>query len=67
MGQEEKKEDKSDQISFYSDDSYEYCPFDDDLAAISSFKNKFNLIIPLLDFADLPDYETSDEEEEEEE
>ena len=66
MGQEPPEQKKDDEISFYSDDSYEYCPYDQELAGVSCFKNKYGLFIPLLDFTDLPDYETSDEEEEEE-
>ena len=58
-------EDKSDQLSFYSDDSYEYVPFKEEIFERSKFKNINNVTIPPLDFEDLPDYETTDEDEEE--
>ena len=58
-------EDKSDQLSFYSDDSYEYVPFKEEIFERSKFKNINNVTIPPLDFEDLPDYETTDEDEQE--
>lgn len=67
MGQQEEYKAPEAEISFYSDDSYEYCPVDQSIAYVSSFKNIHKVIIPHLDFTDLPEYETSDEEEEEEE
>ena len=42
MGEQPTETDKkevSDELSFYSDDSYEYCPFFTELAVLSKFKN----------------------------
>ena len=65
-GMESAPEEKDDSgFSFYSDDSFEYCPVDQEIYRQSKFKNKFNVIIPSLDFEDLPEYETTDDEEEE--
>ena len=38
------------ELSFYSDDSYEYVPWSQEVADISSFKNKYRLVIPSLAF-----------------
>ena len=57
---------KQEELSFYSDDSYDYCPFDQDIADRSKFKNVNNIFISHLNFEGLPEYETTDEEEEEE-
>ena len=57
-------EDNTDQLSFYSDDSYEYVAYNPDILQRSKFKNIRNVHIPPLDFQDLPEYETTDEEEE---
>ena len=54
-------------MSFYSDDSYEYVGYNPDILQRSTFKNIRNVTIPPLDFHDLPEYETTDEEEEGEE
>lgn len=64
-GSEEKVK-KEDELSFYSDDSYEYVPINYDLARISKFKNVNGIRINSLNFEGLPDYETTDEDEEEE-
>jgi len=53
-------------MSFYSDDSYELVQNDLEMEEISRFKNINNLIIRDLDFKDLPEYETTDDDEEEE-
>ena len=58
---------EDDQLSFYSDDSYEYVKFNPDIFQRSKFKNINNVNIPPLDFHDLPEYETTDEEDEGEE
>ena len=60
------KDDKSLDLSFYSDDSYEYVQNDLGMTEISRFKNINNLTIRDLDFKDLPEYETTDDDEEEE-
>lgn len=57
-------EDQADQLSFYSDDSYEYVQLNLDIQEQSKFKNINRMVIPPLDFVDLPEYETTDEEEE---
>ena len=57
---------KQEELSFYSDDSYEYCPFNKDIAQRSKFKNVNDIFISHLNFEGLPEYETTDEEEEEE-
>jgi hypothetical protein len=57
-------DDQTDQLSFYSDDSYEYVQNNLDIEVRSKFKNVHGVVIPPLDFADLPEYETTDEEEE---
>ena len=64
---EEEKGEKEDELSFYSDDSFEYCPFKPELAERSKFTNVNKVHIPSLDFEGLPEYETTDEEEEGEE
>lgn len=61
---EEEKVKEEDEISFYSDDSFEYCPFKPELAKQSRFKNLNLIHIPSLDFEGLPEYETTDDEEE---
>lgn len=43
-------EDNTDQMSFYSDDSYEYVPFNPDIFERSKFKNINHIQIPSLDF-----------------
>jgi hypothetical protein len=50
-------------LSFYSDDSYEYVKCDQEVAALSRFKNKHRVRISNLNFEELPEYETTDEEE----
>ena len=57
---------EQDELSFYSDDSYEYVPINHDLARISKFKNVNGIRIESLNFEGLPEYETTDEEDEEE-
>ena len=52
-------------MSFYSDDSFEYCPINVSLIEKSRFKNINNIKLRPLDFEGLPEYETTDEEEEE--
>lgn len=47
-------------FSFYSDDSYEPLPCGPDMATIK----KKPPIVPPLDLANLPEYETSSDEEE---
>ena len=66
-GTQEQPDSKADEISFWSDDSYEYVPVDEAIVEKSRFKNVHNLHIPELNFEGLPEYETTDEEEEEEE
>jgi hypothetical protein len=56
----------TDELSFYSDDSYEYCPFYKDLAVLSKFKNINKIRLAPLNFEGLPEYETTEEDEEEE-
>lgn len=56
--------DQDDKLSFYSDDSYEYVKVNLEIEEQSKFKNINNKTIPPLDFVDLPEYETTDEEEE---
>jgi hypothetical protein len=65
--QTQQNQDKDDQLSFYSDDSFEYVPVSPELAARSKFHNVNGLRIPELDFEGLPEYETTDEEDEDEE
>lgn len=60
------KDDKSLDLSFYSDDSYEYVQNNLEMTEISRFKNINNVLIRELDFKDLPEYETTDDDEEEE-
>lgn len=55
------------EYSFYSDDSFEYVAFKPDLVEHSRFKNIRGVHIPLLNFEGLPEYETTDEEDEGEE
>jgi hypothetical protein len=64
---EEAKEKDEEELSFYSDDSFEYCPVSLELIELSKFKNVNNIPISALDFEGLPEYETTDEEEEGEE
>lgn len=40
-------------------------PFKEEIFEQSKFKNINNITIPPLDFEELPDYETTDEDEEE--
>ena len=64
-GEKQEKE-VSDGLSFYSDDSYEYCPFDKEIAVLSKFKNINKIRLAPLNFEGLPEYETTEEDEEEE-
>lgn len=69
MGEQPTETDKkevSDELSFYSDDSYEYCPFFTELAVLSKFKNINKIKLAPLNFEGLPEYETTEEDEEEE-
>lgn len=52
------------ELTFYSDDSFEYCPVSWRLASRSKFRNTHQIAIPPLDFGDLPSYETTEDEEE---
>merc|ERR1712166_173053 len=63
---EGEKVEVSDELSFYSDDSYEYCPFDKEIAVLSKFKNINKIRLAPLNFEGLPEYETTEEDEEEE-
>jgi hypothetical protein len=63
---EGEKQDVSDELSFYSDDSYEYCPFNKEIAVLSKFKNINKIRLAPLNFEGLPEYETTEEDEEEE-
>ena len=60
------KNDDLDGVSFYSDDSYEYCPFNKEIAVLSKFKNINKIRLAPLNFEGLPEYETTEEDEEEE-
>jgi len=62
-GAEEKEEEC--EFSMYSDDSYEYVRNDLSVRKWSTFNNYQRLFIPKLDFNELPDYETTEEDEEE--
>lgn len=53
------------ELTFYSDDSFEYVPVSWRLVSRSKFRNTHKVAIPLLDFADLPSYETTEDDEEE--
>jgi hypothetical protein len=55
----------SQSFSFYSDDSFEYVHLDLQLKSKSRFKNIHKVLLPPLDFTDLPEYETTEDEEEE--
>ena len=63
-GMEEKE--KETEISFYSDDSYEYCTYSPRLEKISKFKNIRRIKLSKLNFNNLPEYTTTDDEEDEE-
>jgi hypothetical protein len=54
-----------DELSFYSDDSFEYVKINMPLVEKSRFKNINKIKLRPLDFEGLPEYETTDEEEEE--
>ena len=56
---------QEDELSFYSDDSFEYVPISLSLIEKSRFKNVNNIQLSPLNFEGLPEYETTDEEEEE--
>ena len=69
MGEQPTETDKkevSDELSFYSDDSYEYCALFTELAVLSKFKNINKIKLAPLNFEGLPEYETTEEDEEQE-
>ena len=64
LGEEQKGSQESD-YSFDSTDSYEYCDFDRAIMIQTRFKNRHRVKMPKLNFENLPEYETTEEDEEE--
>ena len=64
-GMEEQKAPQEDDFSFDSTDSYEYCNFDTAVMIQTRFKNRHRVKISQLNFENLPEYETTDEDEDE--
>lgn len=60
-------QDKDEQFSFYSDDSFDLVAFKPELVRKSKFRNIRGVHIPELNFEGLPEYETTDDEDENEE
>jgi len=64
--QPEQQAEQDNEHSFYSDDSFDNVYYDPTLKEVTCFKNKHKVQIPELVLTGLPEYETTEEDEEEE-